>query len=83
MTDEDIKLRSEAAAKAIHDAREMIRVLDHHVSELAGALAALKGHDQLVAELRRREAAVLAREDRCTVREREIEKATRNVVASS
>lgn len=79
MTDESVRERSEAAAQAISDAREMVRVLDHHAAELAAALANYRSHHQWDAELRRREAAVLAREDRATVREREIEEALRKM----
>ena len=63
----------ESAAALVQAAREMIAILQRDTAVLNLALD----------ELKRRSASVLAREDRATIRERELEKRDINGTASS
>lgn len=71
---DDLKTKADAAAQVIMAARVTMRELDQHIAELVAALATFRERYRDDMQLRAREAAVLAREDRCTIRERELEK---------
>lgn len=74
----DLNVRIEAASAAVRIARGTIAELQQAISALSFAVEEAKrrwsrGDD----DLRAREAAVLAREDRATIRERELDERER------
>lgn len=72
---DDINIRIEAASAAVRVARGTIAELQQQTAALNLAVEEAKRRwGRADEDLRAREAAVLAREDRCTVRERELEK---------
>lgn len=75
-SDNDLNVRIEAATAAMRIARGTIAELQQATQALNFAIEeARRRWGRVDEELRAREAAVLAREDRCTMREREIEAA--------
>lgn len=73
--DNDLNVRIEAASAAVRVARGTVAELQQQTAALAFAVEEAKRRwGRADEDLRAREAAVLAREDRCTERERELEK---------
>lgn len=75
MTDEQIS----EITRTISDARVLVAALNKQANDLAAALGEFRVHQRNEALLRQREASVLAREDRATIREREVEEALKRL----